>query len=105
MHSMLRLDTTPQKRWMGFDFKLRKFSIKQAIFIIEILFSSVKVHKQKKIKFFSLDFPPLLLNFGEEFSFNHALFWCHWLPMDENYFLGWSLDMTSTCLEHKTRIA
>ena len=21
------------------------------------------------------------------------------------YFLGWSLDMTSTCLEHKTRIA
>jgi hypothetical protein len=46
MHSMLRLDTTPQKRWMGFDFK---FSIKQAIFIIEILPSSVKVHKQKKI--------------------------------------------------------
>ena len=24
--------------------------------------------------------------------------------MDENYFLGWSLDITSTCLEHKTRI-
>jgi len=64
---MLRLDTTPQKRWMGFDFKLRKFSIKQAIFIIEILPSSVKVHKQKKIKVFSLDFPlfsPILLTFG-----------------------------------------
>ena len=24
--------------------------------------------------------------------------------MYENYFLGWSLNMTSTCLEHKTRI-
>ena len=24
--------------------------------------------------------------------------------MDENYFLGWSLDMTSICLEYKTRI-
>ena len=66
MHSMLRLDTTPQKRWMGFDFKLRKFSIKQAIFIIEILPSSVKVHKQTK-KFFLLIFPffsPILLTFG-----------------------------------------
>ena len=66
MHSMLRLDTTPQKRWMGFDFKLRKFSIKQAIFIIEILPSSVKVHKQKKLKFFSLDFP---LFFPYSFNF------------------------------------
>ena len=25
--------------------------------------------------------------------------------MDESYFLGWSLDMTSTFLEYKTRIA
>jgi hypothetical protein len=24
--------------------------------------------------------------------------------MDENYFLGWSLDMACTCLEGKTRI-
>ena len=36
------------------------------------------------------------------FSYNHALFWCQWLSIDENYFLGWSLKMTSTCLEHKT---
>ena len=38
------------------------------------------------------------------FSYNHALFRCQWLFMDEIYFLGWSLNMTSTCLEHKTRI-
>ena len=29
-HSMLRLDATPHKRWLGFDFKFKKFSIKQA---------------------------------------------------------------------------
>ena len=40
-----------------------------------------------------------------DFGYNHALFWCQWLPMDESYFLGWSLNMTSTSLEHKTRIA
>ena len=38
------------------------------------------------------------------FSYNHALLWCQWLSIDENYFLQWSLNMTSTCLEHKTRI-
>ena len=38
------------------------------------------------------------------FSYNHALFWCQWLSMDEINLLGWSLNMTSTCLEHKTRI-
>ena len=32
-------------------------------------------------------------------------FWCQWLCMDETNLLGWSLNMTSTCLEHKTRIA
>ena len=26
MHSMLRLDTTPKKRWMGFDLKFKIFS-------------------------------------------------------------------------------
>ena len=31
---------------------------------------------------------------GCPFSYNHALFWCQWLPMDENYFLRWSLNMT-----------
>ena len=46
-----------------------------------------------------------MLGVGQEFSRRNALFWCHRLPMYENYFLGWSLDMTSTCLEHKTRIA
>ena len=46
-----------------------------------------------------------MLGVGQGFSYNHALFWCHWLPMNENYFLKWSLDMTSTSLEHKTRIA
>ena len=38
------------------------------------------------------------------FSYNHALFRCQWLFMDEIYFLGWSLNMTSTCLEHRTRM-
>ena len=37
-------------------------------------------------------------------GYYHALFWCQWLPMDENYLLRWSLNMKSTCLEHKTRI-
>ena len=27
-HSMLRIDATPQKRWLGFDFKFKQFSIK-----------------------------------------------------------------------------
>ena len=27
-HTMLRLDATPKKRWIGFDFKFKKFSIK-----------------------------------------------------------------------------
>ena len=30
---MLRLDATPQKVCLGFDFKFKKFSIKQATFI------------------------------------------------------------------------
>ena len=45
-----------------------------------------------------------MLGVGLGFSYNHALFWCQWLSIDENYFLRWSLNMTSTCLEHKTRI-
>jgi hypothetical protein len=36
------------KRWMGFDFKFKKFSIKQAFFINEIFSSRVKASKQKK---------------------------------------------------------
>ena len=51
-HSMLRQDATPQKRWLGFDFKFKKFSIKQAFFINEIFSSRVKESKQKKLKFF-----------------------------------------------------
>ena len=46
-----------------------------------------------------------MLGVGQEFSCRNIFFWCQRLPMYENYFLGWSLDMTSTCLEHKTRIA
>ena len=46
-----------------------------------------------------------MLGVGQGFGYNHALFWCQWLPMDETNLLGWSLNMTSTCLEHKTRIA
>ena len=30
-------------------------------------------------------------------------FGCHRLPMVEIYFLWWSLNMTSTCLEHKNQ--
>ena len=55
-HSMLGLDATPKKRWMGFDFKFKKISIKQAFFINEIFSSRVKAPKQKKFKFFSLFF-------------------------------------------------
>ena len=36
-HSMLRLDATQKKWWLAFDFKFKKFSIKQAFFINEIL--------------------------------------------------------------------
>jgi hypothetical protein len=49
---MLRLDATSQKRWLAFDFKLKKFSIKQAIFISEMFSSRVKVHTQKKFDVF-----------------------------------------------------
>ena len=53
----IRLDTTPKKRRLAFDFKSKKISIKQAIFINEILSFQVKAHKQKKIKFFLLILP------------------------------------------------
>ena len=46
---MLRLDATPQKRCLGFDFKFKKFSIKQATFIGDIFPSRVEAAKQKKI--------------------------------------------------------
>ena len=46
---MLSLDATPQKRWLGFDFKFKKISIKQAIVITDIFPSRVKAAKQKKI--------------------------------------------------------
>ena len=42
-----------------------------------------------------------MLGVGQGFGYNHTLFWCQWLLMDENYFPGWSLNMGSTCLEHK----
>ena len=47
-HSMLRLDATTKKRYNGKLFKFKKFRTKQAFFIIDILSSQVKVHKQKK---------------------------------------------------------
>ena len=45
-----------------------------------------------------------MMGVGSGFSYNHALFWRQWLPMGKNYFSEWSLNMTSTCLGHKTRI-
>jgi hypothetical protein len=39
----------PPKKWLGFDFKFKKFSIKQAIFITDIFPSRVKASKQKKV--------------------------------------------------------
>jgi hypothetical protein len=39
----------PKKRCLGFDFKFKKFSIKQAIFITDIFPSHIKAPKQKKI--------------------------------------------------------
>ena len=53
-HTMLRLDATQKKRWIGFDFKFKKFSIKQAFFINDIFSSRVKARKQKKIEVFFL---------------------------------------------------
>jgi hypothetical protein len=38
----------PKKRCLGFDFKFKNFSIKQAIFIKDIFPSRVKVPTQKK---------------------------------------------------------
>ena len=54
---------------MGFDFKFKKFSIKQAFFINEIFPSRVKVRKQKNMKFFSPNFPffPSSFNFQTTF--------------------------------------
>ena len=49
---MLRLDATQKKRWMGFDFRFKKFRIKQATFISEILSPQVEAPKQKKIEVF-----------------------------------------------------
>ena len=46
---MLRLDATQKKRCLGFDFRFKKFRIKQAIFIKDIFPSRVKAQKQKKI--------------------------------------------------------
>ena len=48
-HSMLRLDATQKKRWIGFDFRFKKNSIKQATFISDIFPSRVEAAKQKKI--------------------------------------------------------
>ena len=39
---------------MGFDFKFKKFSVKQAIFIADIFPSRVKASKQKKIAVFKV---------------------------------------------------
>ena len=40
----------PQKRCLGFDFKFKKFSLKQAIFVKDIFPSHVKAHTQKPLK-------------------------------------------------------
>ena len=52
---MLRLDATSKKRWMGFDFKFKKFSIKKQ-FLLDIFLSRVKEPKQKKLKVFFVVF-------------------------------------------------
>ena len=44
IHTMLRLDATPKKRCLGFDFKFKKFSIKKTTFITKEIFPS-RVHK------------------------------------------------------------
>ena len=49
---MLRLDATQKKRCLGFDFRFKKFRIKQAIFINDIFPSRVEVLKEKKIEVF-----------------------------------------------------
>ena len=45
---MLRLDATPEKMCLGFDFKFKNFCIKQAIFIRDIFPSHVKAPTHKK---------------------------------------------------------
>ena len=49
---MLRLDATQKKSWLAFDFKFKKFSIKQAFFINEILSPPVEAPTQNKIAYF-----------------------------------------------------
>ena len=44
----------PKKRWLAFDFKFKKNSIKQAILFIDIFSSRVKVHTQKKKVFIAV---------------------------------------------------
>ena len=46
------LDATPRKRWLGFDFKFKNFSIKQAIFMKDIFPSRLKAPTQEKFKVF-----------------------------------------------------
>jgi hypothetical protein len=58
---MLRLDATQKKRCLAFDFKFKKSSIKQAIFIIEFFSSRVKAYTQKKIEVFFAVFLRFLL--------------------------------------------
>ena len=55
IHSMLRLDATPKKRCLAFDFKFKKFSIKQAFSINKKISCPVKAHK-KNWSFFLLFF-------------------------------------------------
>ena len=50
-----------KKRWMGFDFKFKKFSIKQAFFINNIFSSRVKASTQKRFEGFFLVFAVFLL--------------------------------------------
>ena len=61
----------PKKRWMGFDFKFKKFSIKQAIFITDIFPSRVKAPKQKKFEGF---FFPVFLRFFKVYARFSAFF-------------------------------
>ena len=52
LHTMLRLDATQKKRCLRFDFRFKKFRIKQAIFINDISFLCKSAQAKKKFEVF-----------------------------------------------------
>ena len=50
----------------------------------------------------ALRFQNNMLGVGQGFCHSQTLFWCQCPFVNESYFLGWSLNRTSTYIEHKS---